>query len=228
MIGQQHGLWRIYSMRRYIPLLDYGVNAQRASIAGSSVIYLGQFPEEKALMISSERCYLLPMERRALYLSALEASLSGFDIVTLALRGGLYSVLKGAEDGGGRVHAVSSEDLAVLERERMGKIQRILLTGGSLIVPDDPQAAAAIAVSLSSALISTGNGCVMSCALDSGLDCAVLRSSLARRSGRKAASEGAPVIDTFSSFLALPPAIAYPDVDGLYRFGDERFGIMRL
>ena len=43
--------------------------------------------------------------------AALEAALSGFEIVTLALSGGLFSLIKGAEDGGGRIHIVTAEGL---------------------------------------------------------------------------------------------------------------------
>ena len=40
--------------------------------------------------------------------------------------------------------------------------------------------------------------------------------------------DGAPVIDTFSSFLTLPSLYAYRTADGRYGFGSERFDIMRL
>ena len=171
-------------------------------------------------------------ERRAIYISALEAALSGFGIVTLALSGGLFSLIKGAEDGGGRIHIVTAEGLDDYRRKREERMRRVLLTGGSVISPFrhgyGKDEAIEVSLSLSSALITTGCGRLMQSALDNGIDTAILRPSLARSAARKAAEQGAPVIDTFSSFLAFPSRIAYPDENGEYRFGTERFGIISL
>ncbi len=216
----------------YISLIDLGDEMRKSSIEGISFAYRGTLPSGKGVMLASQRLSLSHDERKALYLSALEASLSGFDIITIGMRGGLYSVLKGAEDGGGRLHLVSCERMDVLEKRRKERVIRTLLTGGSVISADDGsrarERAAEIAISFSSAIVTTELGTVAGNALDRGLECSILRSSLYMDDARHAACEGAPVVDTFSSFLAFPKCIAYQCDSGIYGFGRERFGILRL
>ena len=216
----------------FIPLVDEGCAIGTGRIEGIDVAYRGMLPAERHIMITADHRTLLYRERRALYISALEASLSGFGVITLAICGGLYSVIKGVEDGGGKLFAVSVESLRAFEELRRDRIRRILLTGGGVIAPgeggSEREKALEIALSLSSAVITTGMCETMRRALDRGLDCAVLRSSLSRKSARDAVLEGSPAIDSFSSFLLLPRVIAYHDDGGIYRFGDERFGILRL
>ena len=220
-------------MESYVPLVDDGFNAiKETNVSGLDLCYMGSLPSGPSILIGTTARYLMHEERRAIYISALEAALSGFEIVTLALSGGLFSLIKGAEDGGGRIHIVTAEGLDDYRKKHEERMRRALLTGGSVIAPFrhgyGKDEAIEASLSLSSALITTGCGRLMQGALDNGIDTAILRSSLARSAARKAAEQGAPVIDTFSSFLAFPSCISYPDEDGDYRFGTERFGIILL
>ena len=243
IVGINQGSWRIYSMsQNFIGLFEResGDDEERARrdgiekgiIDGIPVYYRGSLPSEPAVLIATDREFLSYDERLALYLSALEASLSGYSVITIARRGGLSSVLRGVEDGKGRLHAVSEEGLRVMEEKRLRKLRRIMLLGGSAIssglMEGNREAAVETALSLSLCLITTGRSCILTRALDRGLDAAVIRSSLSRKEGRRAAGEGCPVIDTFSSFSAFPKCIAYHDEAGPYGFGTERFGILEL
>ena len=206
-----------------------------ALIDSVPVFYRGVLPERKGVLLISfvsSKTVLADM-----YVSALEASLSGEEVVSIADRGGMLSVIKGTEDGEGRLHMVLSEGLRNYEREHGWKLRRILLTGGSVISPvlhgSDIRSSRSIALSLSSSLITASSGSyprsddLLLSALDAGLDVAVLRSSLTEEAMRMIVREGCPAVSSFSGSVALPKAIAYPSMHGSYGFHGSRFDIMR-
>ena len=204
---------------------------RRTMIEGKDFLYLGTLPSPRCVLISSESRFHTEKERLSLYLSALEASLADFEIITIARHGGMLSVIRGAEDGNGRLHAVTSDRIEFMEQMFPERAAMVVATGGSIMAPEvegGEDDAIEAALSFSSVVITTGRGRLMTAALDRGIDVAVLRSSLSSEHGREAARDGAPVIDTFSSFLMLPSLYAYHSDAGRYGFGSERFDIMRM
>ena len=210
----------------------HDMDAMSTVIGERRFLYHGTLPRARCVLISSEARFHSEQERLSLYLSALEAALAGCEVMTIARRGGMFSIIKGVEDGQGRLHSVSSSSMELVERRFSERALMVLGTGGSLMAAEDDgageDAAIEAALSFSSVLITTGRGRLMTSALDHGIDVAVLRSSLSSEAGREAARDGAPVIDTFSSFMSLPSLYAYRSADGRYGFGSERFDIMRL
>ena len=88
---------------------DNGLNAMM--IGSHPVLYFGNLPEARNVLIASfshsgECVY------SELYVSALEASLMGYGIITEADHGGMSSVLRGAEDGNGKLFLVSALGIA--------------------------------------------------------------------------------------------------------------------
>lgn len=225
---------RIYSMKVF-ECLGAGTltsTGENAAPSFPACYVKGNPPISKCIMVSSMRINLSYEEREAMYLTSLEAVLSGYDVATFALKGGMYSVLRGVEDGGGKLHLVSVEGLSILENRRRAKLNRVLLTGGSVLSPEIDgcsfDGALKIALSISDALITTESGCLFRIFVDNGRDVALLRASLFNDSTRLAASDGCPIITTFSSFLEFPHAIAYKAENGRYGFGERRFDILTM
>ena len=198
--------------------------------------YRGELPSSKGVLIVSFMSTGSVI--RDIYASSLEAAASGVDIISIGDRGGMLSVIKGAEDGNGRVHMVVSEGMRSYEERHGWKLRRILLTGGSVISPllwgRDEMAARSIAISFSSSIIAAAGGRRLQPshaiiqALDEGVDVSILRSSLTEEAMRSLAYEGCPVVDSYSSSVMLPRVIAYPLENGGYGFHGSRFGIMRM
>lgn len=65
-------------------------------------------------------------------------------------------------------------------------------------------------------------------ALDMGKSVCVLRPALTSPAIRGLLREGAETVDSFSSFLSSPHAVAYPDEGGKYGTEGRRFSIMRI
>ena len=86
-----------------------------AIIDSIPVFYRGVLPKDKCVLLVS----FLSSERVLcdMYVSALEAALSGIDIVSIGDRGGMLSVIRGAEDGEGRMHMVISEGMRSYEKK---------------------------------------------------------------------------------------------------------------
>ena len=207
-----------------------------AIIDSIPVFYRGVLPKDKCVLLVS----FLSSERVLcdMYVSALEAASSEIDIVSIGDRGGMLSVIRGAEDGEGRMHMVISEGMRSYEKNYGWKLRKILLTGGSVISPllwgRDEGLARSIALSLSSSAIMAAGGKRLPgthpliSAIDMGLDTAVLRSSLTEEAMRNIVREGCPAVGSYSSFVEYPQAIAYPSENGYYGFHGSRFGIMRM
>lgn len=85
--------------------LDEGV--MLSLIDGIPVLYMGNLPYEKNVLLASFSSSAT-RQHEEMYISALEASLMGYDVLTEADTYGMTSVIQGAEDGGGRVHLVSA------------------------------------------------------------------------------------------------------------------------
>ena len=74
---------------------------------GIPFLYEGNLPLRDTVLLSS---FALSSREssKELYISALEAALMNLEVVVYGERKGLSAVLKGVEDGKGRVHAVFS------------------------------------------------------------------------------------------------------------------------
>ena len=162
--------------------------------------YRGVLPKDKCVLLVS----FLSSERVLcdMYVSALEAASSGIDIESIGDRGGMLSVIRGAEDGEGRIR---DEGLARSIALSLSS-SAIMAAGGKRLPGTHP-------------LIT---------AIDMGLDAAVLRSSLTEEAMRNIVREGCPAVGSYSSFVEYPQAIAYPSENGYYGFHGSRFGIMRM
>ena len=62
--------------------------------------------------------------------------------------------------------------------------------------------------------------------LDEGKDIAILRSSLKSRAGRLLATEGCPVVDSFSSFASGEKCIVYKVKNGRFSFLGEQYDFL--
>ena len=207
---------------------------ERLVYEGKGFVYRGALPSCDAVLFasygrnSSASC--------AMYQSALEAAASGYDGVNIAENSGNRSVLKGYEDGGGRLYVVTALSMDEYERRFPDILRRIMLTGGGLIAPSltsgNRDKAYEIALSFSSMLmVSSSAGFlpqIVSRAIDSGLDVYMLRASLADKAMRRLFREGCPSVQSFSSIFPYPDAIAYEDnEDGCYNFLSKGYSIVR-
>ena len=205
--------------------------ASAGVISGRPVLWHGTLPQQDAVLLASFS-FLSEETATAFYVSALEASLDGFGIVSEADGIGMSSVLRGAEDGEGRFHLVTAEGISVYRRNHPERMRRVLLTGGSIIATTasgyDARGARELASYLSSSAIAalgryhSDAEPVISMA-DSGKDAAILRASLETAPGRKLAKEGCPVTDSFSSFRSQPEHIVYQSPAGRWSFGGKRY-----
>ncbi len=207
--------------------------ASHALVSSCPVLYYGTLPSH-GLLLSSLGADTRGTGRE-LYISALEAALSGVEIISYASGKGQLSVLCGAEDGEGRIHLIPADGINRFLSFSKDRMRRVLLTGGSVIFPSisgrDPSLALSLSSALSdAALVSLGNGFgkYVSSMLDEGKDAALLRSSLSSRDGRRLALEGCPVVDSFSMCFSAAKAVAHPHPEGRFSFLSERFDALRL
>ncbi len=220
-------LLNIPSVRREIE-----AGASCTVIDGVPVLFYGNLPSSPSVLISS---FSISSEAtaRELYISALEASLDGYQVVSEAYDEGSYSVLRGTEDGGGHLHLVLSSPLSFFRTRHNARMRRILHSGGSVMstaLPSARDAAIWLSSRLSDAAVAAV-GCSetpLRLMADEGKDTAILRSSLATLPGRRLAAEGCPVVDSFSAFRFQPSSIVHPDPSGPWSFLGVRYGRMRL
>lgn len=202
---------------------------------GIPFLYEGNLPLRDTVLLSS---FALSSREssKELYISALEAALMNLEVVVYGERKGLSAVLKGVEDGKGRVHAVFSSGLSYVKEKDMETVRRVLLTGGSIIsssaLSSSRQEARWLLPSLSSVSVSVVGGMAISSShpliamLDEGKDIAILRSSLKSRAGRLLATEGCPVVDSFSSFASGEKCIVYKVKNGRFSFLGEQYDFL--
>lgn len=207
--------------------LDEGV--MLSLIDGIPVLYMGNLPYEKNVLLASFSSSAT-RQHEEMYISALEASLMGYDVLTEADTYGMTSVIQGAEDGGGRVHLVSAIGIEGYRERYRKRMIRILLTGGSVISTvlsgKDIQGARELSCRLaSSALLATGRGAEkeVSMLLDDGKEAAILRSSLENRMGRDLFLSGCRAVSSFSSLFENPSAVVFETVRGRYSFMGKEY-----
>lgn len=209
---------------------DNGLNAMM--IGSHPVLYFGNLPDERNVLIASfsnsgECVY------SELYVSALEASLMGYGIITEADHGGMSSVLRGAEDGNGKLFLVSALGIATYREKYREKMIRIMLTGGAVLSTTldgyDRRGARELSAYLASeALIAVGgdkgrDDSIVQMFLDSGKDAAIVRSSLTSPAGRSLFLSGCPVVSSFSAALESPSVIVYESEGGRFSFMGKEY-----
>ena len=213
---------------------DLELGAEMAIISCLPVVFRGSLPASDSLLLAS--CGFSDLTGEEMYISSLEASLSGIEIISEADAAGQLSVLKGAEDGEGRLHVVTSASLSSYISSYPQRASRILLTGGSIISTGmekrNTRAAWSLSAFLSShafvAMMGYGWKEVLSM-LDDGKDIAITRTSLTTHIGRTLALEGCPVASSYSSaFPFRTGCIVYPSPEGQFSFLDKRFDYLRL
>ena len=214
--------------------LDAGVSW--AVIASIPVLFIGNLPDEKGILITS----LGPADIhgvKEMYVSSLEAALEGRAIIVFAECYGPMSVLKGAEDGNGRLYSIVTDPQVVLKCRYSPVIRRILLSGGGIIMPLVPpkrKGAMYLSSFLSEeALVLVGGEYIPDYSpvitmLDMGKDVSILRSSLSSRAGRRLAGEGCPVMSSYSSLPGRGKFIVYHSESGRYGFLGENYDALRL
>lgn len=158
--------------------------------------------------------------------SALEASMHGYDILTNGCFRARRALNLPVLYVGGRMDVVVHPSLECL---RIDDCERyVLLSAGSFISFTDSSTYSSLSLKesalrmldFSDKMIFIGkvHPYLASEALDRGMDVAVMRDFLYEKSVRRLASEGAAVIDTFSSWLSYPEYMAYEEYkeDGCY------------
>ncbi len=208
-----------------------------AVIGGVPVLYMGNLPEQSLVMISSFGTSTLAGAKE-LYVSTLEAAIDRVEIITYGDNSCPSSILQGIDDGGGRLHFVSAAGIRRILERSIGKVRKILLSGGSIIsssaIGYDRTKAEYLVSFLSSSVLSYVGARHLHVsnplfrALDEGKDVSILRSSLQSRAGRRLASEGCPVSSSFSSFSEFSGNVVYHSEEGRYSFLDERYDSFRF
>lgn len=211
--------------------------ASFAIISGIPVLFYGNLPKRDAILIAS---YAKRQDEsaRELYVSSFEASLEGFEIVAYGELGAIEAVLRGAEDGAGRIHLISSIGLSRFRTMNRSLCMRILLTGGSIIssaaVGSSRNEARYLCTVLSRYALAVIGARYLPLQhpllqmLDEGKEIAILLTSLASKAGRDIAFSGCPVASSFSAVYSDSRYIVYPSPHGRFSFLGFRYDFMRL
>ena len=221
----------------------YSVNAKRETettdYRGITVRYIGSLPGERSVFFAYGKGGGKE-ERRSVYISALEALSSGYSIIYTPSLYLSWAVEKAARDTvKGSIYAFCPTGLDSV-RDRV--ISDSLITGGGAVSIVENDAVFSYEAMLGKDyLASSMCSCVLMCsfsgrriphyvdtALNDGKSLCVLRTGLGYPALRELVREGAEAVDSFSSFLASPSAIAYPSENGIYGIEDARFDIMSI
>lgn len=206
---------------------------------GITVRVLGDLPGEDTVFFhysagGGER------DAESVYISAVEALLSGYDIAYIPQLYLSSAVEKAASDTlRGSLYAFLPKGIATVSSSTLS---RPLITGGGVlsIVENDAfySFEALLGVTyLASSLSKAALMChfrghripsFVDTALSEGKSIAVLKSALKSRPMRELVRDGAEAVDSFSSFLSFPRCTAYPSERGSYGIEASRWDIMKL
>ncbi len=179
-------------------------------------------------------------DAESVYISAVEALLNGYDIAYIPHMYLSQAVEKAVLDTtAGSLYSFLPKGLGSVSHSTLS---RALVTGGGAlsIVENDAfySFEALLGVTyLASSMSKASLLCFfrgkrvplfVDSALGEGKSVAVLRSALISHPMRELVKEGAESVDTFSSFLSSPKAVAYPRDGGSYGIFSSRWDIMRL
>ncbi len=206
---------------------------------GITVYSLGSLPGEDTVFFhysagGGER------EAESVYISAVEALLSGYDIAYIPQLYLSSAVEKALEDTPrGSLFSFLPKGIATVSSSTLS---RALVTGGGVLSIVESEAFYSFEALLGvTYLASTLSKAALMChfrgrripsfvdsALSEGKSIAVLRSALKSRPMRDLVRDGAECVDSFSSFLASPRYMAYPSEKGSYGIESARWDIMRI
>lgn len=206
-------------------------------VEGVDIHYHGNIPK-KGIFVSFLSKIKSGNEKH-LYSTALEIALNGYDGVYIPGSRSSSIFEKGIEDGGGRLFQVLPFSFEKASRKSMSKA---LVSGGGVFTIfqdsfslDNLDKAKTIAALLSRAIIVAEDNeryrhpfNYIDAALSSGVELAVLKYALISPFARDLVIEGAPLIDSFSSFLSDPKYIAYERDVGFYGIEGVCFDIIKI
>lgn len=184
--------------------------------------YRGESLKGRKIVSFLTNDYLDMAKERSIALSIIEASLSGYDIALID-RGRIISLAENLLlQTGGRLY-VFSENFSQRKNE-----ERLYLTGGGLIVPDDMSGTFFMLSASSFVLITELKNSELSFIADNQIDSALLRPALRNERGERAHQEGMVLADSFSSLFHFPRIVAYESSSGnitspSFRFDYHRF-----
>ena len=157
---------------------------------------------------------------------SLEAFASGYSILMNPFADVMDAVLDAAMILDGRTYVMRSDSL---EDFRLGpREHKVMLLRGGYLSPKDGAGcswkenvmkARKLSMEISSVLLLLDNDYqdLARDALDEGKDVAVLRCTMENPHIRRLVKEGAPALDSFSSWMEFPRAISFPMENGPFR-----------
>lgn len=206
---------------------------------GITVRTLGELPGENTVFFHYSAGGGL-RDEESVYISAVEALLSGYDIAYIPQLYLSSAIEKAASDTPrGSLYAFLPKGIATVSSSTLS---RPLITGGGVLSIVENEAfysfEALLGVTyLASSLSKASLMChfrghripsFVDTALSEGKSIAVLKSALKSRPLRDLVRDGAEAVDSFSSFLSSPRVTAYPSERGSYGIQSIRWDIMRL
>ncbi len=206
---------------------------------GITLHRIGEIPSEKCIFFyfgkgGSERSLA------SVYISALEALLSGYSICYIPQLYLSRAVEKAARDTlTGSVYAFFPKGLGNVSPSLLSL--PLISGGGAVSIVENDAFFSYEALLGISYVASEMSDAVLLCSfngkyfphfidtsLSSGKSLSVLRSALSSAVLRTLVREGCEAVDSFSSFLKNPSVIAYPEENGIYGIESLRFDIMRV
>ena len=213
------------------------IGCKKLNIDGFTISYYGQLPEKGIFVSFSSKSS--SYGNRCLYSTALEIAFNGYDGVYIPGSSSASIFEKGILDAGGKLFPVLPYSLESASR---GILSKAMVSNGGVFSPfadsfsiDKIDKAKTIASIISNVSIVAEENIryrktfnYIDTALSYGKDVAILKSSLLSPFARTLAREGAPVIDSFSSFLQFPKYIVFYQEHGMYGIDDGSFDIMYI
>lgn len=203
------------------------------------ISYLGNlFTTRKRVFISTpykaskaiiEKCYV----------SAFEASLSGYNVLFIPFSPSSDAIEKGIVDGKGAISYIFPCGFNSVRRKYLHNL--VITSGVGISVENDDEnvsyksvmRAKSVAAYFSDVVICADENIKINkdaehikAALDMGRDVAVLKSALSSSILQDYAKSGAPVIDSFSDLLISPKYYLYRRDDGVYSYDKRKFDIL--
>ncbi len=198
------------------------------------ILFDGRFFRKGRMPGGGKRVLFLPYltdkaTAEALYVSALEAALSGYEVISIAEKGGSSSIIAACLDAESPLHLFIASGIKEFMESYPQQLRRIMLSGGSIIsaglCSGDADAARDGLLSsgqIAVAVASAENPLIQS-AIDMNLDLYILRASLTSAYMKRLYREGCPVISSFSAIQERPGCIVYQEDGGPYGFLGKEF-----
>ena len=201
---------------------------------------LGNAPKEGERVIYIHQSHKVkPEVLPYLFQFALEAYASGYSLMIPMFSSTLRTVLEAAFILDKPLYVMLSKSLRGFRLNSMG--HRIMVTRGGFLTPAYDSELDSIGYMVRSRILAVERSMATLIldndyqdmareTLDRGHDLAVLRCTMENEGILRLAMEGAPVIDTFSSWIEYPEAISFESENGTYREPNtgRRFSVLFL